>query len=227
MGRFDAAHGGRIHLVETVADVAKIAVRDPARLAVVTQTTLSVDDTADVIDSAARAVPDARDAAQGRHLLRDAEPPGRGEEAGRAVRRDGGGRIADELEFQSPARDRDEARHAGLPRGRRRRPKREWFEGKQAVGVTAGASAPELLVQHVVARLRSGAGARRSRSWGGRSMSSSRCRRRSARSQSRRMPAGRTATSSVARCLHRASPSPSAARSRRSTAFGTTDRLHH
>jgi 4-hydroxy-3-methylbut-2-enyl diphosphate reductase len=36
--------------------------------------------------------------------------------------------------------------------------KREWFDGKQAVGVTAGASAPELLVQQVVERLRT---------WGG------------------------------------------------------------
>ena len=36
--------------------------------------------------------------------------------------------------------------------------KREWFDGKKAVGVTAGASAPELLVQQVVERLRS---------WGG------------------------------------------------------------
>ena len=49
MGRFDAAHGGHIHLVETVADAEKISVRDPAKLAVVTQTTLSVDDTAKVM----------------------------------------------------------------------------------------------------------------------------------------------------------------------------------
>ncbi len=92
MGRFDSGFGGHIHLVETVADAAKIAVRDPARLAVVTQTTLSVDDTAKVDGSAARALSYACDAAQGRHLLRDAEPAGCGQAAGRAVRRDRRGR---------------------------------------------------------------------------------------------------------------------------------------
>ena len=45
---------------------------------------LSVDDTADVLDALQAALSDAGDAAQGRHLLRDAEPPGRGQEAGRA-----------------------------------------------------------------------------------------------------------------------------------------------
>jgi 4-hydroxy-3-methylbut-2-enyl diphosphate reductase len=49
MGRFDESLGGHIHLVETVADVQTLTVRDPARLAVVTQTTLSVDDTARVM----------------------------------------------------------------------------------------------------------------------------------------------------------------------------------
>ncbi|HSN72657.1 MAG TPA: 4-hydroxy-3-methylbut-2-enyl diphosphate reductase, partial [Steroidobacteraceae bacterium] len=45
MGRFDAGFGGRILLVESVEDVAALEVRNPARLAFVTQTTLSVDDT--------------------------------------------------------------------------------------------------------------------------------------------------------------------------------------
>ena len=51
MGRFDRSFGGRIHLVENVADVAKLQVRDPQRLAFVTQTTLSVDDTAEIVDA--------------------------------------------------------------------------------------------------------------------------------------------------------------------------------
>src|SRR5262249_20933511 len=49
MGRFDSSHGGHIHLVENVADAEALHVRDPARLAFVTQTTLSVDDTASVV----------------------------------------------------------------------------------------------------------------------------------------------------------------------------------
>src|SRR6202162_3884421 len=49
MGRFDASFGGRIHLVESVAEVAGLVVRDPAHLAFVTQTTLSMDDTAQIV----------------------------------------------------------------------------------------------------------------------------------------------------------------------------------
>src|SRR5882762_4433379 len=51
MGQFDASCGSRIHLVETPEDVARLQVRDPDRLAFVTQTTLSVDDTARVVDA--------------------------------------------------------------------------------------------------------------------------------------------------------------------------------
>src|SRR5690606_37741673 len=51
MGQYDKSNGGEIYLVETVADVKKLQVRDPARLAYVTQTTLSVDDTAAIIDA--------------------------------------------------------------------------------------------------------------------------------------------------------------------------------
>ena len=87
MGRFDPSGGGRIHLVQNVADVARLTVRDPERLAFVTQTTLSVDDTARDRRGAARALSAARHAAPRGHLLRHAEPPGRGEEAARAVRR--------------------------------------------------------------------------------------------------------------------------------------------
>ena len=51
MGQFDARFGGAIHLVETPADVEKLAIRDAGKLAFVTQTTLSMDDTARVIDA--------------------------------------------------------------------------------------------------------------------------------------------------------------------------------
>ena len=50
MGQFDPSHGGIIHLVESPDDVAALVVRDPARLALVTQTTLSVDDTARIVE---------------------------------------------------------------------------------------------------------------------------------------------------------------------------------
>src|SRR5205085_270664 len=51
MGRFDTSFGGKMHLVESVSDVDTLAVHDPQRLAFVTQTTLSVDDTAEIVDA--------------------------------------------------------------------------------------------------------------------------------------------------------------------------------
>ena len=81
MGRFDTAHGGHMHLIENVEQARKLEVRDPERLAFVTQTTLSVDDTAAIVECAARAIPDAGEPAARRHLLRHAEPPGCGEGA--------------------------------------------------------------------------------------------------------------------------------------------------
>ncbi|MGB3620144.1 MAG: 4-hydroxy-3-methylbut-2-enyl diphosphate reductase, partial [Ketobacter sp.] len=51
MGQYDHSYGGGIYLVETVADVAKLKVHNPDKLAYVTQTTLSVDDTSAIIDA--------------------------------------------------------------------------------------------------------------------------------------------------------------------------------
>lgn len=49
MGRFDTSFGGKMHLIESVSDVDTLTVHDPQRLAFVTQTTLSVDDTAEIV----------------------------------------------------------------------------------------------------------------------------------------------------------------------------------
>jgi len=57
MGRFDGSWGGRIHLVQNIADVGALAVRDPEHLASVTQTTLSVDDTAEIVAALRRRFP--------------------------------------------------------------------------------------------------------------------------------------------------------------------------
>ncbi|WP_428242488.1 4-hydroxy-3-methylbut-2-enyl diphosphate reductase [Gynuella sp.] len=51
MGQYDDGNGGAIYLVESEQDVARMTVKDPSRLAYVTQTTLSMDDTAKVIDA--------------------------------------------------------------------------------------------------------------------------------------------------------------------------------
>ncbi|HET7922701.1 MAG TPA: 4-hydroxy-3-methylbut-2-enyl diphosphate reductase, partial [Gammaproteobacteria bacterium] len=58
MGQFDTAHGGAIHLVQTPEDVAALNVKDPRRVAFVTQTTLSMDDTARIIAALRARFPD-------------------------------------------------------------------------------------------------------------------------------------------------------------------------
>src|SRR6266545_1767063 len=84
-----------MYLVETIADVARLEVRDPG--------TLSRDHGSE----------------EGRHLLRDAEPAERGQAHGAAMRRRDRGRLAQQLEFQPAARGRSKPRHRGLHGGRR------------------------------------------------------------------------------------------------------------
>ena len=154
MGQFDLSFGGRILLVETPEDVERLDVRDPASLAFVTQTTLSVDDTQRVVDALKRRFPTL------------ASP--RKEDICYATqnRQDAVKRLADRCDLilvvGSPSssnsnRLREIAEKAGIPGYLVDGPedlRPEWFEGKRAVGVTAGASAPEVLVERVVARIR-------------------------------------------------------------------------
>jgi len=154
MGQFDESLGGRICLVEDVADVEQLEVRDPQSVGVVTQTTLSVDDTAEVLAALQRRFPT---------LLTP-----RKEDICYATqnRQDAVKKLVDACDVvvvvgsQSSSnsnRLREIAEKNGKPGYLVDGPddlRPEWFEGKQAVGVTAGASAPELLVQRVVARLR-------------------------------------------------------------------------
>src|SRR5580704_17652059 len=65
MGRFDASSGGQMHLVQNVADVARLQVRDPERLAFVTQTTLSMDDTAEIVAALPASFPSLKTPARG------------------------------------------------------------------------------------------------------------------------------------------------------------------
>jgi 4-hydroxy-3-methylbut-2-enyl diphosphate reductase len=158
MGRFDASHGGRIHLVETVADAERLEVRDPERLAFVTQTTLSVDDTAAIVVTLrkrfpALAAPRKEDICYATQNRQDAVKKLL-ESCDALV-------VVGSQASSNSNRLRELADVAGVPGylvDGAADLKREWFEGKRAVGVTAGASAPELLVQQVVERLQS---------WGG------------------------------------------------------------
>ena len=158
MGQFDASHGGRIVLVESVDDVARLELRDPARVAFVTQTTLSVDDTAEVVEALRRRFP--------------ALTGPRREDICYATqnRQDAVKRLLAECDVlvvvgsrtsSNSNRLRELAERAGVPGYLVDGPEdleQSWFAGKRAAGVTAGASAPEILVARVVERLRT---------WGG------------------------------------------------------------
>jgi 4-hydroxy-3-methylbut-2-enyl diphosphate reductase len=145
---------GKVHLVQTVDDVATLDVSDPQKLAYITQTTLSVDDTRGIIAALkarfpAITGPDVRDicyATQNRQ---------------QAVRE-----LAQEVDMILVVGSRNSSnsnrlREIGAELGKPSyliddadalRP--EWLDGVNTVGLTAGASAPETLVQGVIAGLR-------------------------------------------------------------------------
>jgi 4-hydroxy-3-methylbut-2-enyl diphosphate reductase len=153
MGRFDAGHGGQIHLVESVADAERLEVQRPDTLAFVTQTTLSVDDTQAIVDALRQRFPKL-------------QAP-RVEDICYATqnRQDAVKQMIDQCDVlvvvgsnasSNSNRLRELAERAGLPGYLVDGPQnlqRSWFEGARVVGVTAGASAPELLVQQVVQQL--------------------------------------------------------------------------
>ncbi len=154
MGRFDASFGGRIHLIESVSDVAALQVRDAERLAFVTQTTLSVDDTAEIVGALRKrfptlATPRKEDICYATQNRQDAVK--------KLLEQCDVLLVVGSRTSSNSNRLRELADRAGLPGYLIDGPddlRKEWFVGKAAVGVTAGASAPELLVQQVVQRLK-------------------------------------------------------------------------
>ncbi len=154
MGRFDTRWGGQIHLVEVPEDVDRLEVQDPERIAFVTQTTLSMDDTARIIEAVRRRFPAV------------ASP--RKEDICYATqnRQDAVRELAAECDVllvvgssnsSNSNRLREMAEREGTEAWLVDGPddlRREWFAGEDCVvGITAGASAPEVLVGRVVARL--------------------------------------------------------------------------
>ncbi len=154
LGALGQLPDGRISLVETIADVARLEPRDPEKLAFVTQTTLSVDDTAEIISALRARFPKA------------AAP--RKEDICYATtnRQEAVKKIAPLCELMlvvgsetssNSLRLVEVARQAGAPQARLIDAAAEldwaWFEGVEVVGLTAGASAPDQLVQEVIATL--------------------------------------------------------------------------
>jgi 4-hydroxy-3-methylbut-2-enyl diphosphate reductase len=143
----------RIHLVQSAEDVARLEVRDPARLGCVTQTTLSVDDTREILEALVARFPqvalprkdDICYATQNRQnavkeLTRRAD----------VVIVVGAPESSNSNRLVELAAKRGARAHL-VRRAREIDP--AWLAGARCVGVTAGASAPEALVQEVVARL--------------------------------------------------------------------------
>ncbi|HLJ38796.1 MAG TPA: 4-hydroxy-3-methylbut-2-enyl diphosphate reductase [Steroidobacteraceae bacterium] len=153
MGRFDESFGGRIHLVEDLEDVAALGVRDPARLALVTQTTLSVDDTAEIVAALRARFPEL---AIPRHEDICYATQNRQDAVKQLLTQCDVLLVVGSRTSSNSNRLRELADRAGIPGYLVDGPddlRAEWFVGKRAVGLTAGASAPELLVRQVVARL--------------------------------------------------------------------------
>ncbi len=154
MGRFDTSFGGRMHLVGSAQDVQGLEVRDPANLAFVTQTTLSVDDTAEIVAALRRrfpllATPRKEDICYATQNRQDAVKTLLAH-CDLLV-------VVGSRSSSNSNRLRELADRAGIPGYLVDGPEdmqREWFEGKRSIGVTAGASAPEILVQRVLEQLR-------------------------------------------------------------------------
>ncbi len=154
MGQYDSSRGGAIYLVETPDDVQELVVKDPDNLAFVTQTTLSVDDTARVIETLKARFPRI----QGPRKDDICYATQNRQDAVKTL----AGRCDVVLVVGSPNssnsnRLREIAEKQGVPAylvDEAPQIEKTWLAGRQTIGVTAGASAPETLVNGVVEQLR-------------------------------------------------------------------------
>ncbi len=153
MGRYENSNGGRIILVEKPEDIQKLDIEKPDELAFVSQTTLSVDDTQEIIDA-----------------LRDKFPgisaPNKDDICyATQNRQDAVKQLCEQVDLllvvgasnsSNSNRLQELGERAGVDSRLITRAidiQSQWLENKKSIGVTAGASAPEILVQEVVQRL--------------------------------------------------------------------------
>ncbi|MCL5041432.1 MAG: 4-hydroxy-3-methylbut-2-enyl diphosphate reductase [Gammaproteobacteria bacterium] len=155
MGQYDASNGGAIYLVEDEADVAALQVRDPERLAFVTQTTLSMDDTARVIDALRTRFPSINGPRKDDICYATQN------------RQDAVKQLAADCDLvlvvgspnsSNSNRLRELSERMGTPAyliDGAAEIQRDWLAGVNTIGVTAGASAPDVLVREVIQHLHS------------------------------------------------------------------------
>ncbi len=158
MGRYDTSRGGRIILVETSDDVAKLEVKNPDTLAFVSQTTLSVDDTEEIINTLRKRFPAI--AAPKRDDICYATQN----------RQDAVKALCDKVDLllvvgasnsSNSNRLRELGERAGVESyliADASLIQQDWLTDRKSVGVTAGASAPEVLVQEVIQALKDAGG---------------------------------------------------------------------
>ncbi|WP_425642426.1 4-hydroxy-3-methylbut-2-enyl diphosphate reductase [Marinomonas gallaica] len=154
MGQYDSSKGGAIYLVEQPEDVAILKVNDPSRLAFVTQTTLSMDDTSIVIDALRQNFPDIQgpkkdDICYATQNRQDAVKM-LAQECDLVL-------VVGSVNSSNSNRLRELAGRMGTEAyliDNANEIKPEWLAGISAVGITAGASAPEVLVNEVIERLK-------------------------------------------------------------------------
>ncbi len=154
MGQWRKTGGGRMYLIQDVEQARRLTARDPDNIAFVTQTTLSVDDTAEIIDVLRQRFPNIIGPRKDDICYATQN------------RQDAVKTLAEQcdvvLVMGSPAssnsnRLRELAAKNGKPSyliDGAEEIQKEWLEGKRRIGITAGASAPEVLVQEVIAKLR-------------------------------------------------------------------------
>ena len=154
MGQYDASNGGSIYLVEDEDDVARLQVRDPDHLAFVTQTTLSMDDTSRVIDALRARFPNIGGPRKDDICYATQN------------RQDAVKQLAGECDVvlvvgspnsSNSNRLRELAERMGTPAyliDGAEDMQRSWFDQSARIGITAGASAPEVLVRGVIDQLK-------------------------------------------------------------------------
>ena len=155
LGQYRPRNGqGGMYLVESVEDVWKLKVKNPDFLAFVTQTTLSMDDTAEVIDDLRKRFPNIvgpkkEDICYATQNRQDAVK--------KLTRECDLILVVGSPNSSNSTRLKELSQKVGVPSyliDNASEIKREWLDGKERIGLTAGASAPEVLVEEVIQKLK-------------------------------------------------------------------------
>lgn len=154
MGQFDSSQGGKMYLVEDVKDVNALVINNPDHLSYVTQTTLSMDDTASVIDALRARFPNIQGPKKNDICYATQN------------RQDAVKKLAAQSDLvlvvgspnsSNSNRLKEVAERMGVEAyliDNETEISKDWLKGKNRIGLTAGASAPAELVENVIGKLR-------------------------------------------------------------------------